>query len=260
MSTTKEILDFITSLYPLENASDFDKGKIGMQFGSYNAKVEKVVLALDTTKEVVDEAIELGANLIISHHPFMFAPLVNLNYDTPFGKKLTKVFENKLNIMAFHTNYDVGENGMNDVLAEKLGLTDIHYLTSEINNDSFVRVGSIEECTLKDFCEIVKKVFDHPTVRCAGNLEKKIKKVAIVGGSGSTEFFQALRSDADCFVTGQVPHHLGIEAVDNDFGLIEVSHAIEFYGIENLQKQLKEAFPEIEFVITKTNQEPFKFI
>lgn len=260
MTTTKEILDFITSLYPLENASDFDKGKIGMQFGSYNATVKKVVLALDTTKEVVDEALDLGANLIISHHPFMFAPLVNLNYDTPFGKKLVKVFENKLNIMAFHTNYDVGENGMNDVLAEKLGLTDIHYLTDEVNNESFVRVGTIKECTLKEFCEIVKVAFDHPMVRCAGDLNKTIKNVAIVGGSGSTEFFQALRSEADCFVTGQVPHHLGIEAVDNNFGLIEVSHAIEFYGIENLQGQLAKTFPDIEFVITKTNQDPFKFI
>ena len=260
MIKTKEILDYIVSLYPLNNASDFDKGKIGMQFGSPNAEVKKVLITLDTTKEVVDEALELGANLIISHHPMMFGALLNLNYDTPFGSKLVKIFENRLNIMAFHTNYDVSLNGMNDNLAKILGLKNINYTTPEVDASSFVRVGEIEVTTLKEFCEKVKATFNHPFVRVAGNLDKKIKKVAIVGGSGSTEFYDALRSGADVLITGQIPHHLGIEAVDNNFALIEVSHAIEFMGMNNMQEVLQKAFPEVEFVITKTNQDPFKFI
>ena len=86
MKTTNEILAFINQKYPLSNASEFDKGKVGMQFGSFKAPVQKVLLALDTTNAVVDEALHCGANLIISHHPFMFSPLLNLDYDSPFGQ------------------------------------------------------------------------------------------------------------------------------------------------------------------------------
>lgn len=259
MRTTKEILAFINELYPLTNASDFDKGKVGMQFGSQDAKVKKVILALDTTIEVVDEAILQGANLIISHHPFMFAPLLNLDYDSPFGKKLLKVMKNELNIMAFHTNFDVAEDGMNDTLANLLDLKDIHYITNEINPDAFLRVGSTST-TLEELIKKVKKVYHQDAVNYVGSLNKQINSVGIVGGSGSSEFYEALNAGCDVFITGQIPHHLGLEAKYYDMALIEVSHAVEFFGVKHLKEVLEQKFPDVEFILSSVDADPFKIM
>ena len=260
MYKVKDVLEYITSLYPIENASNFDQGKVGLQFGSKEDEIKKVLMCLDVTDKVIDVAIEKGVNLIISHHPFMFTPLLNLNYDSNFGKKLLKIFQNRINIMAFHTNYDVGYDGMNDVLAQRLGLRDIQYTTLEIDNSSFLRVGICEKTTLRQYCEKVKEVFEQKTVKVAGDLEKNISKVSIVGGSGSSEFYEALKSNADVLITGQLPHHLGLEAIESGFALIEVSHAIEFYGVEALEAKLINKFDGLNIDIIKENYDPFEII
>lgn len=257
MNKIKDVLNYLTSLYPLEHGANFDQGKIGLQFGSLEDVVKKAIVCLDVTNKVIDEAIETGANLIISHHPFMFSPLLNLNYDSNFGLKLLKIIQNRINIMAFHTNYDVGYDGMNDVLARKLGLSNIKYTTIQIDNTSLIRLGECEKTSLKDYCEVVKKCFEQKTIKVAGNLNKTISKVAVVGGSGSSEFYEALKTDADVLVTGQLPHHLGIEAIENGFALIEVSHAVEFYGVEDLYEKLKNKFKEIKFGLYNKEYDPF---
>ena len=93
MAKVQDILNYMNELYPLYNAESFDIGKVGLQFGNPEADVTKIVLCLDVTEEVINKAILNNANLIIAHHPFMFSPLVNLDYRTNFGQKLLKVFK-----------------------------------------------------------------------------------------------------------------------------------------------------------------------
>lgn len=258
MAKVQEILNYMNELYPLYNAQSFDIGKVGLQFGNPDAEVTKIVLCLDATEEVINKAVLNNTNLIISHHPFMFSPLVNLDYRTNFGRKLLTVFKNDLNIMAFHTNFDVGQDGMNDCLAQMLGLIDIHYLTDEVSKDSLIRIGKINSMTLLEFSNLVKTTFNLDSVRVAGDLNKLIETVSIVGGSGSSEFMTALKF-SDVLITGQIPHHLGIEAVENNFGLIEVTHAVEYYGLEKIKTKLKEKF-NIEITISDSDYDPFKTI
>jgi len=255
----KQIYDYLTNLYPLDQAESFDQGKIGLQFGSFDIDIDKVLCCLDATNQAIDYAIENGIKLIITHHPFMFQPMINLKYNSPFGKKLLKVLDNRISIMTFHTNYDVGNDGMNDTLANKLGFKNIRMLTENVGPDSLIRVGNIEPQSAHIFLETVKKIFNQKALRVAGNINKEISTVAIVGGSGSSEFYNALHSGADIFITGQVPHHLGIEAIDNDFILVEVSHAVEFYGVESLYKKLKKEFKDIEWFIKADDADPFEF-
>lgn len=258
MAAVQDILNYMNELYPLYNAHSFDVGKVGLQFGNPEKEVTKIMLCLDATEEVINKAVSMNANLIISHHPFMFTPLVNLDYRSNFGRKLQTVLKNDLNIMAFHTNFDVANEGMNDHLAKMLGLTNIHYLTDEISKDSLIRVGKITPMTLLEFSYHVKEKFNLENVRVAGNLNKVIETVSIVGGSGSSEFTSALKF-SDVLVTGQIPHHLGIEALENDFGLIEVTHAIEYYGLETIKTRLQEKF-NVEIIISNNNFDPFKSI
>ncbi len=256
----KEIYDYLNTLYPISNAESFDMGKVGLQFGSFNDEVSGVVVALDATNEVIDEAIKLHANVIITHHPFMFQPLLNLKYDSPFGQKLTKVFNNRLNIMAFHTNYDVGFDGMNDVLAKELGLKEIKMLEDNVSSTTLMRVGKIDKEKASVFLEKVKKAFNQKAIKVAGNINKEIETIGIIGGSGSSEFYHALCANVDLFITGQVPHHLGIEAIDNDIILVEVSHAVEFFGVKELYQKLSTNFKDIEWKLIEENYDPFYII
>lgn len=258
MTKTLEILNFIDELYPLINASSFDNGKIGLQFGNKNAIVNKVLLALDTTKDVIDEAIEKNANLIISHHPFMFYPMLNLDYESNFGKKIIKIIKNDLNIMAFHTNFDVGSDGMNDTLSNLLGLKNIRFIGDEISSATVMRIGDMEPINLSEFIEIVKTKFNLRHVKYVGNENKIIRTVGIVGGSGSSVFAEALNAGVDCFITGELPHHIALEANENNFALIEVNHGVEFYGMETLQKKLTDKFPNVEFILSNKCFDPFK--
>ena len=113
---------------------------------------------------------------------------------------------------------------------------------------------------MRKYCEVVKDAFKQDVVRVCGDLDKKISKVAIVGGSGSSCYNDAIKSGADVFITGQIPHHLGFDALENDFALIEVSHGIEFMGVNTIKEKLENEFTTIEFIITLCNMDPFVVI
>lgn len=252
-----EVTKFLNNLYPEELASSFDMGKISLQFGSNNKEIKKVIIALDGTTDVVNQAISNNCDLLITHHPFMFAPLLSLNYDSVFGQKMIKVLSNKLNVFSMHTNFDVGNNGMNDILAKKLELSDIHYIKDELDSSCLMRIGNINEMKLSDLADKVIDKLKQTSVKIIGNKDKKIKTVGIVGGSGSSEFNNALRYKCDCFITGEIHHHIGLEAVEQGLCMIEVNHAVEALFKENLKDILHEKFPELEIMIAD-EKDPFE--
>lgn len=257
MTKVLDIVNYLKTKYPLEYASSFDHGKIGLQFGSMNAKVDKVLIALDGTSKVVEEAINKNAQLLITHHPFMFNSLLSLNYDSPMGQKMLKVFKNNLNIYAMHTNYDSVIGGMNDVLGQILGLNNIKGLSDENVNDNFLRYGDIEEITLGEYAEKVKKIFGLKSVRVVGDLNKKIKTIGVVGGSGTSELFKAIHFGCDCFVTGEIKQNHAIDANEYGLCLIEVPHAVEGVYREIIKKELSEQFPDVEFIVSCMDKDPF---
>lgn len=257
MVKVNEIVNYLKEKYPLEFASSFDQGKVGLQFGSMNAEVKKVMIALDGTSNVVKEAINEDVQLLITHHPFMFSPMLSLNYDSPNGQKMINVFKNKLNIFAMHTNYDVAFGGMNDLLAEKLKLKNISGLSDVPSSDNFIRYGEIETKTLEEFANEVKNIFNLGMVRVVGKLDKKISKVGIAGGSGTSELFKAIHLGCDAFVTGEIKQNHAIDAMENGISLIEVPHFVESVFKEAIKDELQEQFKEVEFVLSLQDKDPF---
>lgn len=260
MNKVKDINDFLLERYPISLASSFDLNKVGLQFGSLDNCVHKVLITLDATNEVIDEAIENECELIISHHPFMFNPMIKMNYDSPFGKKMLKVFNNNLNIFAMHTNFDVAENGMNELLAKALGLKNIKYTTSEIENESFIRYGDIDEMSLESFAKHALTVLGEDGCRIVGDNNKLIKRVGILGGAGSSYLMEAKRFNCDVFVTGEVRMNNAIDAIENDIAIVEVSHSVEEIYREYIREELSKAFPNVSFILSKVKCNPFKLI
>mgnify|MGYP003295797721 CR=1 FL=1 len=256
MSKVKDIVTFLLNKYPLSLCDDIDKGKVGLQFGSLEQNITKILIALDGTNQVIDEAIENNCEMIITHHPFVFNPILNLDYDTGFSKKLLKVFNNKLNMFSMHTNFDAGNDGMNDILSNIIGMKNVH---TTINNN-YLRIGEIDEMSLYEFAEALYKTFDKTSVRICGNPNKKIKKVGIIAGGGRSFTHQAINEKIDCFISGEFHHNNGIQALEEDLCLIELSHYIESNFKSFVYNLLTENFPDIEFIISTNEEDPFKTI
>lgn len=254
----KEIVDYLLNKYPLELASSFDIGKVGLQFGSMSKEVKKVMICLDGTSEVINEAIENNVDLLICHHPFLFSPILNLDYNSPLGKKMVKVFKSELNIFAMHTNFDSALNGMNDYLASLLGLENVYSIPEIPTSESFMRIGEIEKCSLAEFAYFVKETFNEECVRVVGDLDKNVKKVAIIGGSGASFVVAAKKLGCDCIVTGEVKQNNAIDALEYNMGIIEVSHSVEAFFKEYIKNMLEDEFKDVEFILSKKDVNPFK--
>lgn len=254
----REIVDYLQTLYPFELASSFDHGKIGLQFGSLSKEVKKVMIALDGTSKVIDEAIQNNVDLLITHHPFLFNPILNMDYNSPLGKKMLKVFKNELCIFSMHTNFDCALKGMNDHLASLLGLENVYCIPEEPTADSVMRIGEITKMPLVEFAYIVKEIFKEEGIRVVGDLDKQIKKVGIIGGSGGNYTLAAKRLGCDCLITGEIKHNNAIDAVEHNIALIEVSHSVEAFFKEYIKNLLSNEFNDVEFILSNEDINPFK--
>lgn len=258
MTKVKDITNYLLTKYPTSLASSFDLGKVGLQFGSLKQEVKVVMLALDGSTKVIDEAIMNDVDLLITHHPFMFNSMLSMDYDNPLQEKIKQVIKNDLNVFSMHTNFDVAEGGMNEILAERLGLKNIRFVGDTVNNESFIRTGEVDEISLNDFLEVVKEKLKVDGLRYTGSLNKKIHKVGILAGSGGFELYLASRLHCDAFITGEVKHNQALDAVDLNLSLIEVSHAVERLYKEKVKAELEKEFPNVTFILANNDTDPLK--
>lgn len=251
----KEIITYLDNKYPAILASDFDKS-IGFAIGSLDNEVKKVLLSLDLTFDVCQQAKKLGANLIITHHPFIFNPINRILFDSPQGKIIKFLCDNNISIYSMHTNLDAGIDGVNDCLAKMLGIDFKH---EEAIKDDMLVYGNIDEMSLRDLVKKVKEVYQLKGVRVVGNLNKTIKKVGIIGGAGASIYNinDCVSKGIDCFITGEVHLDKAIYASQNDLAIIEVNHGVERFVFDYLSKDLANQFGDI-FIVSNINTDPLK--
>lgn len=256
--TLEPIIHYLETHYPESTAVPSDIGKIGLAVGSLKEPLKKILLALDVTSEVVDEAIALGANLIITHHPFLYQPVSHLLFDEPKTQMIEKLLVNRISCYSLHTNFDLAPNGINDTIAIHCGLSQI-----EGEEGSFLRMGMIQTMQLKEYAQQVKKGLSLTGVRYIGADDQLIRKVGIIGGSGGdlTYLQEAIIKKCDCLVTGEVKFHVALAAKAHSFALIEVSHGVESLAMSSLLNDLNANFSlKNQIFVTKTEQDPFKSI
>ena len=209
---------------------------VGLLCGRKGKEVKKILVALDPFRSVIQEAIEEGADLIVTHHPVIFRPISRLSADSlPY-----RLAAAGISVISAHTNLDKAVEGVNDTLAARLGLTDI-----EIAADGMTRVGTLpEEMTATAFAAHVAEVLGTP-VRAAG--DKPVKRVALCGGAAGSSLFAHIGS-ADCFITGEVKHHEWLGEAGR-INLIDGGHySTEVPVVDTLCSWLTEAFPDLAVV------------
>ena len=263
MNTVSEILSYITEVAPIHWQESYDNS--GLLVGNANALVDKVLLTLDLTEKVIDEAIENSFHLVISHHPLIFKGLKNILMDDTTGRIITKAIKHDISIAAMHTNIDNSFYGVNRVLAEQLGLKDLQILRSQqsvvsgqcsasasasasasesesesesVSVSEFQvgsgMVGVLEnEMSENDFLKLIKEKLNVGAIRYSELLDKPIKKVAICGGSGAFLINDAKRCGADAYVTADLKYHDFFDA-DNEILVLDAGH----FETEQFTKQL----------------------
>lgn len=241
----KDIFDFLNERAPFDTCEEWDN--VGLLVGSGRLPATRVLVALDATDGALEAAKAIGADLIVTHHPVIFAPLKRLTADSiPY-----RLAAAGIDLIAAHTNLDKAEGGVNDTLAARLGLADV-----TVAADEYTRIGTLTEpMSARDFAAHVAGVLDTP-VRYSG--DKEVRTVAVCGGSGG-DFMLRCIGAADAYVTGEVHHHEWLAAAGH-VNVIEAGHyATEVPVVDTLCTWLTEAFPDLT-VIPYRDGDPYSVI
>jgi dinuclear metal center YbgI/SA1388 family protein len=205
----KEVLSALERFAPLPLQESWDNA--GLQVGLTETEVSGALLCLDVNEKIVDEAIQKGCNLIVSHHPLLFRGLKTISDLTDVQRTVRMAVRNDICVVSMHTNMDNAQGGVNFKMAEKLGLHDVRFMASKtvggIEAGSGV-IGELEKPLVAcDFVLAVKKAFDVECALCNEMLRRPVSKVAICGGAGDFLLDEAVKAGADAFITGEMHYH-----------------------------------------------------
>ncbi len=254
MLKLKEIREIIEGNMPLSIQENWDNS--GLIVGNEDAVISKVLISLDVTDCVIDEAVNTGANLIISHHPLIFDGIKNIDYSTPLGNRIRKLIKNDINVLSYHTNFDKVSGGTTDTICRLLNLKNVTNISSE--EFSFCKIGEVSSVPLKEFISFLKNSLNLGNIKYVGCDNKLINKVAVVSGAGSEFYKDAYDFGADVFVTSEVKHHIAIDCMELGMAIIDAGHfETEKPAMESLYKLLQD---KIEVFLTKEYNELFKYM
>lgn len=252
--TVKDIYEFLAGKAPVDTAMDFDN--VGLLVGRQDRTVTRVLAALDITDEVIREAIEAGADLIVSHHPLFFQ-LRSVSDQSWTGERALALAENRIAAICMHTNLDAAEGGVNDALMNALDarITGVLDVSSGIG-----RIGELADAvTLCDFLHTVKTTLNTNGLRYH-SADRPVHKIAVCGGSGGNELALAHERGCDTYVTADIKYDQFLEARHLGLNLIDADHfCTENVVVPVLHSWLKEQFPGLDVKISTTHGQTAQF-
>ena len=258
MTTVQQIYEEMQRIAPLALAERWDNPGLLVDCGG---EVSRVLVTLDITPEVVEEAARKGCGLIVSHHPVIFSPLKKLSgQDVAF-----QLVKSGISAICMHTNLDAAEGGVNEVLAGIFGMREM-----EAFAEGCGRVGSIEPVTVPELAKKAQKElasrcnqpFNGPAVQVKfADTGKVVRRLAVISGAGGSLFEDAIAQGADCLLTGEANHHHAIDAKRLGLSLIAAGHyATEFPVTAAVAEKLRTAFPELEVLVSEDARDPYTYL
>lgn len=257
----KEIIDKLNCFAPNNYQESFDNS--GLQIGDVNREIDKALICLDVTENVINEAIALGANLIVSHHPLFFRGLKKITFDTYIERIVMLAIKNDIAIYSMHTNLDKIKTGVSCRLAEYLGLTNISILSYDVQNEN-VGLGAVgelkDECSELEFLKMVKDRLHVHTIKYSPLRNKNVNKVAVCGGSGAEFISEAILHQADMYITADIKYHEYF-LPDNQIVIADIGHfESEIITKDIIYEQLIENFPKFAVAKSQTETNPVCFL
>lgn len=240
--TVAELEGMVNGIAPFSLAEEWDN--VGLLLGRRGAAVDRVLVALDVTRRVLDEAQALGAQAIVTHHPMMLSARRRMTDEDREGSLMLRMAQCGIAHIAAHTNLDAAPGGVNDVLMERMG-------AQNVTGEGCIRIGDLPQgMTLEQLLSRAEKSLK-TRARVYGAMDTPVHRLGCCSGSGSSAIAEAVALGADCFITGEVKHHLALEAMDMGCCVIEAGH----YETENpvcevLASALQNAADELKYNVT----------
>jgi dinuclear metal center YbgI/SA1388 family protein len=267
MTELKQLLEVFDRLWPLSGADEWDKP--GLVSGSLTQNISKVLLTVDITSGLIDDAIGGGFDLVLAHHPFLLRGVNSVSEQSGKGSVLAKAIRHNLAIYAAHTNADITESGVSSSLAKAFGLAKSEPLVKTGENIGHGRIGDLPDSgTLLEFARRIAKVLPGTAagLKVAGNSNQNIKRVALCGGAGDAFIDAAFDSGADVYLTSDLRHHPVQDVLEKaiaqgrEFSIIDISHwAAESVWLEVAAKELENALPNVKFEVSDLRTDPWDF-
>ena len=256
------MLNALERFAPLPLQESWDNA--GLQVGLTETEVSGALLCLDVNEKIVDEAIQKGCNLIVSHHPLLFRGLKTISDLTDVQRTVMKAIVNGICVISMHTNMDNAKGGVNFKIAEKLGLQDVQFFA--LKNVDGIEAGSgvigtlAEPLVACDFVQAVKNTFDVECAMCNELLHRKIQKVAICGGAGDFLLDEALKAGVDAFITGEMHYHQYF-GYEQRIQICVIGHyQSEQFTSEIFREIIESECPGIKTYIAETSTNPILYM
>ena len=243
----REILDALERVAPARYAFSFDR--IGLQVGDPEAEIARAVVSLDRSRAAVAHARSRGADLLLAHHPLLFSPLKEVVSTDHVGATVIDLASAGIAFVAAHTNWDAARGGVNDALAECLGLSDVEAFGESSDGEQPIgRFGVVADATLSELARFAETALD-TKAWVWGDGATPIRRVAVVGGAADGEWRAARQAGAEALVTGEVKQHVALEAAESGFALIAAGHyATEQPGVVALRDRMAQSCPGVEWL------------
>ena len=249
----RQIVEPLELIAPKSTQEGWDNS--GFLVGDPNSIAEAAVVGLDCTLDLVEEAVEKGANLIITHHPLIFKGIKSIIPNNYVGRIITELIKHNIVLYSAHTNLDKAENGVSRLMANRLGLTDCEVLSEE----GFGLVGEL--CKPMDcvkFVHNVKELFGVSSLRCSRPVTGLITKVAVCGGAGRDFISNAISAEAQAYVTGDIGYHNFY--TEEGFMLLDIGHyESEVEVAEFIKNIVSENFTNFAVYVTERNNNPIYY-
>ena len=268
MTETPRVRDVVAALdgrYPRHWAESWDR--VGHVLGEPGTEVDRVLCVVDCVPETVEEALHLGADLIVAHHPLLLKPVSSIAPDTYKGRIIHALIRADAALYVAHTNADVANPGVSDALAARLGLTGLRPLvpSSQDQGDEdrgLGRIGSLPaSMPLRDFASYAAERLPATAggVRAAGDPDRPIETVAVCGGAGDSFLGDATRAGVDAYLCADLRHHpAGEHLADGGPALLDVAHwASERPWLDDVAAWLREQFPSVEVTVSDLDTDPW---
>ena len=254
----KDIINVIEEFAPASIQEGWDNS--GLCVGSPEDEVTSILFALDCTPELVDEAVECGADMIVTHHPLIFSGLKKISPDDFIGKAVIKAIKAGISIYAAHTNADKVIAGVSGAMAERLGLENVNILADEGNGVGLGVVGTLPQpISSNQALKLVKEKFGLKMIKASRPIEGLVTKIAMCGGSGGSLIGAAQKSGAQLFISGDISYHNFF--TQKDFMIMDIGHyESEIDIVEILISLIKKKFPTFAVRITQNiNSNPIYY-
>ena len=261
-----DVYQYLNSIAPVEMALETDN--VGFLVGSGGADVSKILVTLDITGDVISEALDIGAELIIAHHP-MFFSLKCVTDEDIIGKRVIRLLAGGISAICMHTNLDAARGGVNDALAVTVGIADIDRDAEPLSNENRLETGEVvslgrvgylkKACTMPEYLSFLKKALNVNGLRYH-DAGRAVHKVAISSGAGGGEWDNAVKSGCDTFITADIKYHMFLDAKELGLNIIDGGH----FSTENLvskvlAEKLSAEFPSVEVTVSKALDQTVDF-